>query len=177
LFAILTVTILVAAVFSSPIRWKVSGVLSGEPFCRGYPSSYWASEIESLQWGWGRNKNGELEGFFAKCDDPFAAAKRSLHLPVHSTMLHESEVPLMGVDYTAIPVLLLLAGHRDARVRWFAIMRLGQLGEPARQVASMLIEALNDDDTLVASEAGNVLTSLGYKIQSRVDLSGWMRDD
>ena len=158
-------------------RWLLLGVVKNESFYHLKPTSYWSHLIRSITICWATDPDGELRAYYLYCDDPLASVKQLVGVCPSYRQLTEAELPFSTADETAIPVLVRLTTDHDWKVRWFAVLRLGQLGTLGRTAEQWLRKATMDSNSDVASEAEVALERIGCPMQFRrpTDLSNWMK--
>lgn len=168
-FALTSVTLLLmlAATFLDPYR-RLLGLTFGEPFCQGYPASYWAEQFEQEARS-GALKPSTVEAFNVDLDS----------VPV---LLHCTASPSFEVRWAATRLLQRfgsfgeqvstfskLLDDPETRVQVEAIHGLGMLGREARPALTQLEELSHSGDDEVSLAARYALWSIDRRWAIRAE--------
>jgi hypothetical protein len=162
---VLLAVVLVGALLSPGVRWRLWGWLHGEAFHRGRPTSYWAGRMRGKQ----RALVSEdmdpagptVRVFLAVSASPWAPWENALRLRLGLGEVPPGEVFLDEHDWaSAVPVLTALLKDDDPQVRAMAGSFLQLMGPGARKAVPALVSALKDDDANVRAAAAQALERL-----------------
>jgi hypothetical protein len=119
------------------VRWRVLGVLRGEAFYQGRPTSYWRNEY--VEWV----EHGPRPGTLNHLPTPtlFDQLKSLLPRP-----LPRLPFSVLSQDPKALPVLIELLTAEDPDVRMFTAYSLKRMGSPARVALPHLTPLLHDEN-------------------------------
>jgi HEAT repeats len=159
---LLLAVVLVGALHSPGVRWRLWGWLHGEAFHRGRPTSYWAGRMRGNQ----RALVSEdmdpagpaVRVYLAVSAPPWAPWENALRLRLGLSEVPPEEVLLDGHDSaSAVPVLITLFKDDDPQVHDAAAFCLSILGPESRKAVPALVGALKDDDANVRAAAAQAL--------------------
>jgi hypothetical protein len=163
-----------AGVLTVPaVHWHIVGWARREPFYAGRPASYWRAEVAECQVvrGWLTSFFGTPAGpcsvILLRPANPVVKAKRRVEawLGVGPALPLLIE-PLPDFDREAVPVLASLLDDPNAKVRWFAAMRLGDIGPDALAAVPALREAVDDPAEVFE---GDTVGKAARKAVERID--------
>ncbi len=154
-FAFLAITVLLVVALRQPfIRYKVTGFLNNESFCRGLPLSYWKAQLKDPNWRVRRDAAeslGQVRGHIdlvpeltnALYDDDSnvgqaAAWALTRLIPKHPELL---------------TILIEGMKNRNVAFRRSCALGLGLLDGRTDEAMFVLIAALNDEDVCVRKAA------------------------
>jgi hypothetical protein len=147
----LGLTLVLGAALATPAsRYPLVGVLGGERFFHGMPTSYWSSEIRSIR---GLSIENRL---------PVKVQSLCYYLGVEFIFPYFDIYPsvrfieLMN-DVEAVPVLIDLLKDEHADVRGVAAQALGGYGPEAANAISSLHQLLHADEAFVREHAASAL--------------------
>ena len=154
--------VLVGALLSPGVRWRLWGWLHGEAFHRGRPTSYWAGRMRGNQRALvseDMDPTGPtVRVFLAVSVPPWAPLENALRIRLGLGELPPGEVFLDEHDWArAVPVLTALLKDADPQVRVMAGSFLKLMGPEARKAVPALVGALKDDDANVRAAAARAL--------------------
>jgi len=134
---------LAGALLVPDARWQAWGLLRGEAFYRGKPTSYWRGSVKGFQRLTKSLTDGPGGlGFSSKPRPPSAVEVVRAWV---SRFFAGSFVLPPDHDPAAVPVLVQLLSDDDPEVRDYAALALGDCGPDATAALPRLTEALRDD--------------------------------
>jgi hypothetical protein len=163
--------LLLLAIFSLVVfpvsRWRIIGWVKGEAFYEGWPTSYWAHELQ--QWGHPSYAIISSATVISRsgpfwCRQP-SAWERLWKQVQPAPMTRSSQPPLVeDRDPASIPVLLELLQHPDSGIQLIVVHALGQIGPDAHQAVPALLRMIEEADKPLQE----------YQATGSFDLSSWI---
>jgi hypothetical protein len=145
-------------------HWKVYGWVRGEPFWRGLPASYYASQAGAFFSG---DRSSPMSAFERFCRQRLPTTVTSAFWPANPPF-HEKGIIIKREDTDVIPVLLHMTHHPRTNVRWWATSMLC-LDLPLNNDAiARLIELLDDPQAKVNEEAAKALSYMRRAAQGAI---------
>lgn len=152
-FATLVVTI---AVLLTNAHWKAYGWVRGEPFWRGLPASFYASQADRFFVG---NRSSTSSAVVRFCRQRLPAAVTAAFWPDNPPFHGKTGIAIEHEDTDVIPVLLHMTHDPRPSVRWWATSMLC-LDVPVQADAiTRLIELLDDPEAKVQKQAAEALSN------------------
>jgi hypothetical protein len=147
------ILVLGAALVAPSSRYPLVGVLRGERFFHGMPTSYWSNEIRSIG------------GLSVENHLPLGVQSLCAYLGMESVIPYfdvYQSVRYMGLraDVEAVPVLIDLLRDEDGSVRGLAAQALGEYGLEAVPAVPSLHQLLHDHEASVREHAASALTRM-----------------
>jgi hypothetical protein len=135
-------------------HWKFYGWVRSEPFWRGLPASYYASQAGAFFSG---DRTSSISAFERFCRQRLPTKVTSAFWPVNPPF-HEKGIIIKHEDTDVIPVLLHMTHYPRTNVRWWATSMLCLDLPLTDDAITRLIELLDDPETKVQPEAVKALS-------------------
>lgn len=152
------------------VHWTLWGIVRGEAFFQGRCASWWAREVQTSFVAF----NGSRKTVFADGGHVDVAwwhheIEASVYDRIRSYLSSGDFAPIADIqespfgDRDALPVLLELVRHEDAKVRLVVLDGLRSQRPLANEIASAIESLTRDPDPAVREEAVEALTEYGRR--------------
>lgn len=143
--------ILLAVALGTPFcRYGILGLVRGESFYQGRPTSYWRGVV----------KDRAVRLLYTSLAPPPPTFFEETQEYLKRLLTKEVEIPPSKKDLAALPVYIDLLGDEDADVRWYAAWTIGNMGPLAKTAIPRLSSLLQDDNSLIRHSTVHAIASI-----------------